>query len=161
MLDHADVGHDITVSGFEHCDRCGHEYNVVVHIWRQCNLDEKRACRCCIERVPILFAKELLERGERVDGFFHWTEGDGLATLLPSLDLFVALAQRPGRMLVHCSHGQCRSATLAMVAKVVRGASISQAIGDVFEGVHRDRRFAPLTFYSPIQNILAWAEARS
>ncbi len=142
--DLADVGDGIAVGTCGACDRLGATFDRVVHVWKPQNVAAGLTCRHVLGREPGGLAVE-------------WREDQGIADLRPGIAAVADYAAGPGRLLVHCLAGSCRSTALALVAKIARGCDPFDAARDVVRGVYRDRGFMVGWRRETIEEVFAWA----
>lgn len=113
----ADVGHDLFVSDYHHCNARGSDYDRVIHIWRESQ--GAHGCRQVLSGKPTGLA-------------INWTEPQSFskmsATVIPQLANFL----RPsGKVLIHCQAGHGRAPCLALLAKILRGCDPYTALADI------------------------------
>lgn len=145
----ADVGNGIFVGDFRACDQSGPSFDRVVHVWKHGDVAARATCGTCLAHTWI--------NGVTV----NWTEGEPVSRLtIPMADLMRLFADE-GRMLIHCSAGLCRSATLAIAAKAARGVNPFDALHQVAEALWRQRRVMPEFRHSTITSLMEYLETCS
>lgn len=138
------VGDDVWVGDFRACDERSGEFGRVIHLWRESNRAEGRLCRHVASGTPPGLAA-------------YWREWEPLATLSVPFPDLMEYARGPGRLLVHCAGGICRSATIAVAAKVARGRCPSHAVGDVYRGLWAAHGYCPCLPDPTLAEVFAWA----
>lgn len=143
----ADVGGNVWVGDVDACAAHADRFPRRVHVWRGRDRDEGRVCR--------------FHPGGDPDGMLvSWREGEGLDAMRPTFAEVRDYLARDEPTLIHCKGGVCRSATLAVVAKVLRGRDVFDAIADVYRGLWAGYR-EPAWLETPtMRDVLAWAERR-
>ena len=114
----ASLGNDVFVGNFESCDPAA--YDLIIHVWRRSNVPN-HTCKVVSGKI---------DHGLKV----YWQEGARLSELNPSFDEIVAYMKKPGKLLLHCVAGICRSTQLAVAALVVRGVEPVEAVRRVYDG---------------------------
>lgn len=143
----AHVGEEVWCGDFEACDARADLFDLWVHVWRGRDRDDGQRCR----QVETNSVRGLAVR---------WSEGQGISDLSVPMDEIAEYMARPGRLLIHCKGGVCRSTALAIVAQALRGRPFWDAIGGVYRGIWRAYRCAYWPEASTMQTVLEWAEAR-
>lgn len=141
-----DVGHGVFIGDFAACDASGDSFPLCVHVGSQLNLTEGRACRVYTG------ASDRADKGLSVE----WSEGQPLARMSVPLEEVVAYVRRPGNVLIHCAAGACRSPTIALLAKVARGADPWEAVAAIFRRTWEGRGFPPHFTSDPTADVLRW-----
>jgi len=135
----ANIGNGIIVG---HMDKCGaSEALRTLHIWRG---DMPHYSCSCIK-------SGCAPHG---DLFVCYKDGESLQTLDMPLEKVEAFFNGNDRVYVHCAVGQTRSPTLALIGKVVRGASIYDAIGDVYDALWTQRGIVANLCLTPMKELL-------
>ena len=136
------VGNNLYIS---HKDACGmYDFPLAqtLHIWR----DDMPNNAC-----------DMVKRGQSSGLVINYKDGESLANIdVPFSEIADFLSGHEPR-LIHCTAGQTRSPTIAIVGKILRGVSISQAVGDVVEANWKLRGVACNLCLTPLQEILHWA----
>jgi hypothetical protein len=146
---YADVGHGVWVGEYTACDEHGHEFPLVIHIWKPENWSEKRFCKRLHGSTD-----SRMGRGIAI----KWAEGDRLFEIKPySIEQIAAYAKQKGNIFVHCAGGVCLSLSLALVCKVARGCDIFDAIRDVYKGIWPSYGCPPNYTAKTIEDIERWA----
>lgn len=137
------VGQGIYIS---HRDACG-KFLVdrILHIWR----DDMPDNSC--EDVAV---------GRATGMILNYRDGESLVKSNINLDHVASFFEKPGIVLVHCTVGQTRSPTIALVGKVVRGVSVYDAIADITRANWVARQVVCNWCITPLKEILGWAEGR-
>lgn len=113
----ADAGNDIWYGDHEACDEHVAEFALAIHVYSPANQYEGSWCRCVSQGGPGLLV-------EYIEG--HLPSG---ASVPPQQ--VAEYASQPGRLLIHCAGGVCRSPAYALLAKVARGCEFRAALHDV------------------------------
>lgn len=103
------VGDNVWVGDFKSCNAYLKDFPLSIHIWRESNRGENRLCQRVLGGEP----------GEGLS--VKWREGEPLSALSLPFETIMQYASRQGRLLIHCAGGVCRSTTLAVAPKIVRG----------------------------------------
>lgn len=138
----APVGNDVYLGSFDACDLHGGAFDRVVHLYRNGDLGSGKACRVCQDRDDT--------RGLRV----FWREGEHVDRLSVPFDTLWDYVRQPGRLLVHCRAGECRSANVALIAKVARGCDPFDGIRDLFKATWDHKRYSPVLFPEQFRSVL-------
>lgn len=134
----APVGHDVFVGSWEACDQQGHDFDRVVHIYHP-RCTPAKCCKAWSERPAGLY--------------LELAEGAAISTCPTPIEEIAEFCRHPGRLLIHCTYGQQRSATLAILAKAVRGANVFDALGEVASGLWYGRGIPPFLCALPQADI--------
>ena len=132
------VGHNLFIS---HKDACGTGFPLeqTLHIWR----DDMPNNAC-----------DMVKRGQSFGLVINYKDGESLANIdIPYWKIDDFLSGNEPR-LIHCTAGQTRSPTIAILGKLIRGATLSQAVGDVVEANWKLRDVACNLCLTPLQEIL-------
>jgi len=138
------VGHNIFVGPLEACALGAGSFARTIHIWRR--------------DYPESSCKWVAWGGDPRNLVLHYKDGESLGTIGVPLDDIAAFFAGNDSVLVHCMAGQTRSATIAVLGKLVRGASLRDAVGDVVSEVWLGRRLAANIVHTPLRDILLWAK---
>jgi protein-tyrosine phosphatase len=88
----------------------------------------------------------------------HYRDGESLTEEM--IKASVSFLSGTRQTLVHCAAGQTRSPTLAMLGKLIRGANVSQAIGDIVSRIWEKQKIPPNIVHTPLKDILLWSDRR-
>ena len=146
-----EIGQNIIIS---HKDFCPHWERVdrgkIIHIWR--NDMPHHSC-------------EFVDAGKV--GWFpdrhliiDYKDGESLSNANVTIQMIADFSIGTEPLLIHCTAGQTRSPTIALIAKIVRGCSVYQALGDVMKANWETRAVVSNFCLTPIAEILTWAEER-
>lgn len=146
--DICDVGHGIHVGNFRGCNLYGRNFQRAIHIWYGPDGDPKGVCDCIVNR-----------RNEGLT--IQYVDQRSLAEVI-EFDRLADFFSEPGEVFVHCAAGQCRSPTVAIIAKLVRAPEITpwHAIHDITWSLWTHRRAAPCWGNIPLTEIFEWWERR-
>lgn len=125
-----DCGDKLFVGDYAACDAGGFDW--VIHLWRERDVAAQAACKAILGGGPAALK-------------VRWTEEGSLGDLDPGVPAIIEFARRPGRLLVHCRSGHCRSCNLAVLAAVARGMD---AFG-VMDRLNRER-------FAQVGGVPAW-----
>ncbi len=146
------VAHNLYVGAAPGCDDIHSHFEKVLHIWR----DDHYSNSC-------KFVKERLALGSVVEDsrnlVLNYRDGESLTEGM--IETAASFLKGTKETLIHCAVGQTRSPTLAVLGKLVRGANISQAIGDVAWRIWEKRKVPVNIVYIPLKDILTWSDKRS
>lgn len=140
-----DVGHNIFVSHRDACDYW-QDKERVIHIWR----DDMPGGNSC----------NAINSGNAAGLVINYKDGESLLKADVSIEKIADFFKGADPLLVHCTVGQTRSPTIAIIGKVVRGASPYTAIADIVRATWETRRIVANLCITPLQDIFLWAEQR-
>lgn len=140
-----DIGHNIAIS---HRDYCPHWPGRTIHIWRS-DMPEN-SCEFVSLQQFVLYPDRHLT--------VHYKDGESLLAMNVSIDEIAQFSRGEKPLLIHCTVGQTRSPTLALIAKVVRGVSVYQAMADIMRANWETRAVISNFCLTPLRDILMWAE---
>ena len=162
------VGHGIHVGHRDACDAGAGEHMPTLHIWRK-DMHPGSSCRICQN---VMAGERPLRKGgcilEYQDGdSFHaalilgavHTHFDQQATFNYLYDWFT-LGHCNDAVLVHCTVGQTRGPTLAFFGKLARGATLAEAMGDVFSATYQSRGITVNWCLNPVSEIVVYFSRR-
>ncbi len=141
-----DAGADVFIGGFADCMGAT-PFDRKVHIWRNRDVLQKRVCtypRNGGNSTPV---------GCTTDLSIYWREGDSLASMSVPVDQFIRFVAPPGKLLVHCAGGHCRSVHLAVLAARVRGLDPLDVIDRINRAMFAGGRFLPGWYWEVIGDI--------
>jgi glycosyltransferase involved in cell wall biosynthesis len=130
--DLCDCGDGVWVGSWKACIEQAGKFDRVIHIYR----NDIKQCIC----EPISSRWEQGGSGQHLGEFLvRWQELQPFEEMEPGLDAVMEYARRPGRLMLHCAGGVCRSPTLALAAKLARGCPPERAKADIIRAFRRDR----------------------
>lgn len=120
----AQVGKDIWISAQAICDRDGEQFDRRLHIH---SVGQVPPCRNVVAGdLQIVMTEKVCLGPELIRQIWDF-------------------AAKPGRLLIHCGAGMCRSPTAAVVALMARGSTIGQAMGQITDGTCLQYEFEPIS----------------
>ena len=144
-----DVGHNIIIS---HRDFCPHWERMnrgkTIHIWRS-DMPDNSCQFVALNKIGVNPTRHLI---------IDYKDGESLSKANVTIQTIADFSTGTEPLLIHCTVGQTRSPTIALIAKVVRGCSIYQALGDVMKANFETRAVVSNFCLTPITEILEWAE---
>lgn len=143
------IGHNIYISHRDFCPRW--PSSRIIHIWR--NDMPENSCEYVHTRISGVW---LPTKGVIVD----YKDGESLANASISIEEIATFCAGGEELLIHCTVGQTRSPTLAIIAKVVRGATPFDAARDVLQANWQYRKIVSNLCLTPLKEIFEWAEHR-
>lgn len=138
-----DVGHNIFVSHRDACSQWEFKERII-HIWR----DDMPSGNSC----------DAINTGSARGLIINYKDGESLHKADMSIERIADFFRGNDPVLVHCTVGQTRSPTVAIIGKIVRGVSPYQAITDIVRATWERRRIVVNLCTSPLQDIFLWAE---
>lgn len=138
-----DVGHNIFISHRDACDHW-HLKEHIIHIWR----DDMPGGNSC----------NAINSGSARGLVINYKDGETLLNADVSMEIIADFFRGNYPTLVHCTVGQTRSPTVAIVGKIVRGADPYTAIADIIKATWETRRFVANLCITPLKDIFLWAE---
>jgi hypothetical protein len=140
------VQDNVWVGDFQSCNLHLNEFDLSIHLWRETNRHEGHLCN----RIKNNGYKGLV---------VYWREGEPLSKLSVPFSSIMNYARQPGKLLVHCAGGICRSTTIATACKIARGKSRFQAISDVYQGTWTGYRQAPEFYHHVFNEMFNWFDS--
>ena len=139
------IGHEIIIS---HRDFCPYWKGKTIHIWR-----DDMANNSC------KFVSEGRDGGNSdLHLIINYKDGESLFNANVTIDEIASFARISESLLIHCTVGQTRSPTIALIAKIARGASPYQALGDIMKANWDMRGIVSNFCLTPVKEILEWAD---
>lgn len=139
------VGHNLYISHKDACDSHWTAFPKILHIWR--------------DDIPSYSCNQI--RGARHRGLgLHYRDGESFDNANHSIDEIADFLHGDLMTLVHCTAGQTRSPTVAIIGKIVRGCSVNQAISDIMKANWEQRRVVCNFCVTPMKEIFEWAEKK-
>ncbi|OWY60942.1 hypothetical protein B7486_66470, partial [cyanobacterium TDX16] len=113
------VGHDIWVGDYLACTAARREqFDRAIHVWHPTNPYRCRHLRDGPDDQTIIYL-----------------DGQPLSEASRPIEDVARFAAAPGRLLVHCQAGLCRSPTYAVLALAARGADPFDALGVIARAI--------------------------
>ena len=139
-----DIGHNLFLS---HRDRCGIVILLeqTLHIHR--NDMPNNSCHMIATG---------MDRGLVVE----YKDGESLYNASISMDTIAGFLTGNEPRLIHCTVGQTRSPTIAIIGKLMRGATFEEAIGDIMAKTWIARGIVTNLCLNPLADNFEWAESR-
>ena len=147
-----DTGQNIIIS---HRNFCPHWERVArgktIHIWRS-DMDDNSCEFVASGSIGYIPTQHLV---------VNYKDGESLTKMNVSIEDIAQFSMGADPLLIHCTVGQTRSPTIAIIAKVVRGVSVYQALGEILKANWETRAVVSNFCLTPITEILEWAENRT
>ena len=141
---HVDVGHNIFLS---HRDACSSWVRgKTIHIWR----DDMPNSNSCVA----------VQTGRANGLVINYKDGESLLNADVSIEKIADFFRGNDPILVHCTVGQTRSPTIAIIGKIVRGCSPYVAIADIVQATWEKRGIVANLCITPLKDIFIWAGNR-
>ena len=90
----------------------------------------------------------------------NYKDGESLLNADVSIERIADFFKGTDPLLVHCTVGQTRSPTIAIIGKVVRGENPYTAIANITKATWETRRIVVNLCITPLKDIFLWAERR-
>mgnify|MGYP001585026462 CR=1 FL=1 len=148
-----DIGQGIFISHRDFCPQW--TIGKTLHIWRDDLLSESYSCQ---------FVQELRSAGQSLMPdvnsrhlMVQYKDGESLTKMNVSIEEIAQFSTGTLPLLIHCTVGQTRAPTLALIAKIVRGVSVYHALADIMQANWETRGVVSNFCCTPVAEILAWA----
>jgi hypothetical protein len=148
----ANVGKDVWIGDTAACNLRGTQFPNIIHIWYENGLD--RRCNC----VAHLQADK--NNGLRPgDIAIRYLDGQSLTMASMTIDEIARYSCCNGPILIHCVGGTYRSPTLAMIALVVRGMDVFDAMASIQRAAFTQYEVPRAVHFHnvPVLEIFEWA----
>ena len=147
MHDHyavVDIGDGIFLSHRDKCPSFPYRERII-HIWRS-DMPENS----CVD----------ILNGNAKGLVIHYKDGEPLVNASVDVQTIVDFCAQPPSepLLIHCTVGQTRGPTIALLAKIARGSTPFAAMGTIAEVSWRVRRVIPNFCLAPLKEIFEWWE---
>ena len=149
------IGQNILIA---HRDFCPQWTGKTLHIWRDDLPDASYSCQFVQARRAA--GQSLLPSVNPQHLLVHYKDGESLTTMNVSIEDIAQFSTGTHSLLIHCTVGQTRAPTLALIAKIVRGVSVYHALADIMQANWETRGVVSNFCLTPVAEIFAWAETR-